>query len=107
MKSDTDPFQSGAVLEMRNDEATIEMPSTDQRGARELEFMVRLLIRAVQVLGDVGQAEFACRIAAAAWVALYDVRPEEVEKLNSTIRSLTRLNPKEQKEALISDTAAT
>lgn len=55
--------------------------------------MIGLLIRAVQALGDEGQTEIACRIAASAWVALYDVRSEEAEKLSS---ALTRLNPKER-----------
>lgn len=46
-------------------------------------------------MGDEGQTEIACRIAATAWVALYGVRSEEAEKLSST---LTRLNPKEQSQ---------
>lgn len=57
--------------------------------------MIGLLIRAVQAMGDEGQTEIACRIAATAWVALYGVRSEEAEKLSST---LTRLNPKEQSQ---------
>lgn len=80
---------------------------TRQSEPDDLQFVIRLLIRAVRALGDEGQAEIACRIAAAAWVALDDVRPEEAKKLDSTIRSLTRLDPNAQKEALMSHAAAT
>lgn len=73
----------------------------------DLRFMIGLLIRAVEALGDEGQAEIACRLAAAAWVALDDTRPEEAQKLDSTIRSLARLDPDKQMEALMSHAAAT
>ena len=83
------------------------MPGTRQDEPDDLQFMIRLLIRAVRELGDEGQSEIACHIAAAAWAAFYDTRPEEAEKLNNTIRSLARLNPRKQKEASASDAAAT
>jgi len=80
---------------------------TRQSEPDDLQFLTRLLIRAVQALRDEGQTEIACRLAAAAWVALDDARPEEAEKLDSTIRSLTRLDPGRQLEALMSHAAAT
>jgi hypothetical protein len=73
----------------------------------DLQFMIRLLIRAVEALGEDGQTEIACRLAAAAWVALDDARPEEAEKLDSAIRSLKRLDPDKQMEALMSHAAVT
>ena len=80
---------------------------TRQTEPDDLQFLVRLRIRAVRALGGEGQTEIACRLAAAAWVALDDTRPEEAEELNSAIRSLARLDPNEQKEALMSHAAAT
>jgi hypothetical protein len=80
---------------------------TRQSEPDDLRFMIGLLIRAVQALGEQGQTEIACRLAAAAWVALDDTRPEDAEKLDSTIRSLTCLDPDKQMEALMSHAAAT
>lgn len=80
---------------------------TRQSEPDDLRFMIGLLIRAVAALGEEGQTEIACRLAAAAWVALDDVRPEEAEKLDSAIRSLTRLDPDTRMEAVMSHAAAT
>ena len=73
----------------------------------DLRFMIGLLTRAVEALGEEGQTEIACRLAAAAWVALDDARPEEAEKLDSAIGSLTRLDPDKRMEAVMSHAAAT
>jgi hypothetical protein len=81
------------------------MPGARQDESDDLQFMIGLLIRAVQELSNEGRSEIACHIAAAAWVACCDTRPEEAEKLNSTIRSLTRLDPENQKEASVSGAA--
>ena len=80
---------------------------TRQTEPDDLQFMIRLLIRAVEVLGEEGQTEIACRLAAAAWVALDDARPEEAEKLDSAIGSLTRLDPDKRMEAVMSHAAVT
>lgn len=69
----------------------------------DVRLMNGLLIRAVRALGDEGQTELACRIAAAAWAALHDVRPKEAEKLNGTLHYLTRPVPNQPKETFMSD----
>ncbi len=68
-----------------------------------LRLLNRLLVRAVKALGDEGQTELACRIAAEAWAALRKERPEEAEKLNGTLHYHTRPNRKEHKETDMSN----
>ncbi len=58
-----------------------------------LRALNRLLIRAVKALGDAGQADRACRIAAEAWAALRNEQPDEAERLNGALHYLTRPNP--------------
>jgi uncharacterized protein (DUF2249 family) len=58
----------------------------------------RLLIRAVKALGDEGQVDLACRIAAEAWAALRKEHPEEAEKLNGALHYLTHPTPRQPKE---------
>lgn len=76
----------------------IETPEPRQTGADDLHRLNRLLIRAVKALGDDGQNDLACRIAAEAWATLRGERPEEAEKLNGALHYLTRPNPKQRKE---------
>ena len=68
-----------------------------------VQLMNRLLIQAVRALANEGQTDLACRIAAAAWAALHDVRPKEAEKLNGVLHYLTRLDPSQRKEILMSN----
>lgn len=58
----------------------------------------RLLIRAVKALGDAGEADLACRIAAEAWKALRKEWPDEAERLNSALHYLTRPNVSQREE---------
>jgi hypothetical protein len=48
----------------------------------------------VKALGEKGEIDLACRIAAEAWAVLRERRPEEAEKLNGALHYLThpRLN---------------
>jgi uncharacterized protein (DUF2249 family) len=78
-------------------------PLTPETNADELRRVNRLLIRAVRALGNEGQTELACRIAAEAWAALRKAHPEEAERLNGALHYLTRLNRKEQKEIDVSN----
>lgn len=55
----------------------------------DLSRINRLLIRAVKALGEEGQTDHACRIAAEAWAVLRERRPEEAEKLNGALHYLT------------------
>lgn len=63
----------------------------------------RLLIRALKALGDAGQTDLACRIAAEAWAALRKERPQEAERFNSALHYLTRPYSKSRKEANMAD----
>lgn len=66
--------------------------------ADELRLLNRLLIRAVKALGDEGQTDLACRIAAEAWRVLRHERPAEAEKLNGALHYLTLKPSRQQKE---------
>ncbi len=55
-----------------------------------LRALNRLLIRAVKALGDAGQTDRACRIAAETWAALRNEQPHEAERLNGALHYLTR-----------------
>ena len=47
---------------------------------------------ALKALGDKGETDLACRIAAEAWSAIRQTWPGEAEKLNGALHYLTRLN---------------
>lgn len=51
---------------------------------------VRLLDRALRSLGDAGNKEKACEIAAEGWALLRQDRPKIAERLNGTLHYLTR-----------------
>lgn len=66
--------------------------------ASELRLINRQLIRAVKALGDAGQTDLACRIAAEAWRILRHGYKEDAEKLNGVLHYLTLKPTKQQKE---------
>jgi len=68
-----------------------------------LRSLNRLLIRALKALGDDGQTDLACRIAAEAWSLLRTERPEEAEKLNGALHYLTRPAHRKEKETPMSN----
>ncbi len=63
-----------------------------------LTLLNRLLIRSLRTLGDEGQTDLACRIAAEAWSSLRKVRPEEAAKLNGALHYLTHSIHRPEKE---------
>jgi hypothetical protein len=63
-----------------------------------LRTLNRLLIRAVKALGDAGEPDLACRIAAEAWATLRMEAPDEAERLNGALHYLTRPNLTPRKE---------
>lgn len=73
-----------------------QLPRDAQTG--HLRDLNRLLIRAVKALGDAGEADLACRIAAEAWATLRKKSPDEAERLNGALHYLTRPNLTERKE---------
>lgn len=52
--------------------------------------LARVLDRAVRELGDAGQQQRACELAAEAWALLRDIRPREGRRLEGTLHYLTR-----------------
>jgi uncharacterized protein (DUF2249 family) len=74
------------------------MPEACRIEAGPLCQLNRLLIRAVKALGDGGQTDLACRIAADAWAALRAELPQEAEKLNGALHYLTRPDAAKRKE---------
>lgn len=58
--------------------------------ADPLAALNRIFVCALIALGDAGQTEEACQLAAAGWSALRRTRPREAERLNGVLHSLTR-----------------
>ena len=57
-----------------------------QETVRELS---RLLARTLRHLGDVGDRERACELAAEAWALLREAEPREAERMNGVLHYLT------------------
>ncbi len=53
----------------------------------------RLFVRALLLAGKAGEAESACRIAAAGWSKLRHDYPREAERLNGAMHALARNLP--------------
>lgn len=66
---------------------TTDLVSIDVRHLNEF------LIRALRALGDEGQNDLACRIAAEAWSALRRTHPVEGARLNGVLHYLTQPKP--------------
>ena len=69
----------------------------------DLKMLNRLLIRALKALGDAGETDAACRLAAEAWAALRNERPDEAERLNGALHYLTRPTSRQRKETHMTD----
>ena len=53
----------------------------------------RAFVCALLALGDAGEADQACRLAASAWSALRHQHPREANRLNGVMHSLTQRRP--------------
>src|SRR5690606_9289672 len=76
---------------------TSEPPTTDPTEA--LHQLNRLFDRALRALGDAGQADAACELAAQGWKLLRNAWPNEGERLNGTLHYLTRSPRRRQPSA--------
>jgi len=56
----------------------------------KLATLNRLFMQALLALGDTGELEQACRLAAAGWTTLRRQHPREAERLNGVLHALTR-----------------
>ena len=50
----------------------------------------KILVRALRALGDAGEKDNACQLAAAGWALLKEADPKEAERLNGALHYLTR-----------------
>lgn len=73
-----------------------EPPITDPTQA--LRQLSRLFDRSLRALGDAGQTDAACELAAQGWKLLRTAWPDEGERLNGTLHYLTR-TPKRQRSS--------
>ena len=70
---------------------TTAKPAADATRAPDPQAAVlRLLLQATSALARAGQAERACRIAAAAWAALREPRPDLAANVTVALHGLTR-----------------
>jgi uncharacterized protein (DUF2249 family) len=58
-------------------------------GDERLDRLGRVLDRAVRALGDAGETDAACRLAAEAWWLLKEPAPGAARRLNATLHALT------------------
>lgn len=59
----------------------------------EVADLVKVLSRALRVLGDDGRADVASRLAAQAWVLCRQEHPAAAERLNGLMHYLARVDP--------------
>ena len=59
-----------------------------------LESLARLFDRALRALGDAGEEDAACRLAAEGWWLLREPSPRSARRLNATLHRLTVHPPK-------------
>ena len=55
-----------------------------------LSLLNRQFVQALLALGQAGQADAACRLAASGWSALRHQYPREAERLNGVMHALSR-----------------
>ena len=68
-------------------------PAVAEGNAEPLTGLVRILDRALRRLGDAGEEDLACRLAADSWALLAKAHPREAERFNATLHYLTRRRP--------------
>ncbi|MGH7862657.1 MAG: hypothetical protein ACREOS_10505 [Candidatus Dormibacteraceae bacterium] len=70
-----------------------ERPAVEMGSVEALGGLGRILDRALRRLGDAGEEEVACRLAADGWALLAKAHPREAERFNATLHYLTRRRP--------------
>lgn len=63
-------------------------------GNETLESLAKLFDRALRALGDAGEEDAACRLAAEGWWLLREPSPRSARRLNATLHRLTVHPPK-------------
>jgi len=72
-------------------------------GVETLESLARLFDRALRALGDAGEEDAACRLAAEGWWLLKEPSPKSARRLNATLHRLTVHPPKASAHSQQSD----
>lgn len=76
-----------------SEEAPLTITPSEQpilEAERTLPALNKLFDRSLRALGDAGQAEMACELAAEGWKLLRNGWPQEGERLNGALHYLTR-----------------
>jgi len=73
---------------------------------RPLPALNRFFMQTLLRMGDAGEIDVACRLAAQGWPLLRHDQPKEAERLNGVMHSLTGPTRNRKKESPISDNAA-
>lgn len=68
-------------------------------GPETLKALNRILARALRSLGEGGESEQACNMAAEAWSLLREVEPKEAERMNGLLHYLTSTKCSKNEEA--------
>lgn len=66
----------------------------------------RLFVQALLAMGDAGEIDAACRLAAQGWSMLRHDHPKEAERLNGAMHNLTNPKRRSGREASRGDRAA-
>jgi hypothetical protein len=59
----------------------------------------RLFVQALRGMGDAGEIDAACRLAAQGWSLLWHDQPKEAERLNGVMHNLTNPRRNSRKES--------
>ena len=65
----------------------------------------RLFVQALRCMGDAGEIDAACRLAAQGWSLLRHDQPKEAERLNGVMHNLTHPRRNSRKESPHGDSA--
>jgi uncharacterized protein (DUF2249 family) len=97
---DTDLAGLLAAMHRRTEQAARGKPAETPPGSDLDATVVSLLLQAAKALAGAGQADRACRVAAAAWAALREPRPDLAVKVTAALHGLARhAGPAQTKEA--------
>jgi hypothetical protein len=77
-----------------------------ERSDEALAALNRLFMQALLRMGDAGEIDAACRLAAQGWSLLRHDQPKEAERLNGVMHSLTSPRRNRSKESPLGDNPA-
>ena len=90
-RDDVDLAALLAQMHRSMEEARKATPAGDSTASDPQATVLSLLLDATAHLARAGEADRACRLAASAWAALHDTRPDLAVKVTTALHRLTRL----------------